>query len=964
MTWPMVAPSTLLAGWCRRISRERRVLGLTLAFALLGALAMKQGGALTRPQVAWHDLQSRWLGSDAPVSGVLVVDYDEASARSLRERFGAWPIDRALLALVTQYLLDAGARAVAVDIVLADPRDGDPALARVLADSQGRVVLAGGGLAGPGRGALTRIDPRLRAGVDGAPPGCPAHDWPDVLLPHVGLPAPVGVVSAPVDADGQLRSLPVWNRSAGAGWPALPLAVLLAARGQGAAGLHCSEGYLRLDDRAWPIDSAGRIAPRHAARPEAIPALALAAVAQAALGAGDAAELRRAVHGNVVFIGASAGLGDRVQTPLGPRFGAAMLAGTTVALERGALFQAPTLLRNGLGWLVACLPALIAWRRGKVLPAVDLRWVGVSLLLLVFLDAAAVSSALLRTDIAAPALALLLFGLGSLWSARRAMLAENDRLDEERRAAQASSRMKSEFLAHMSHEIRTPMNALLGTAEMLARTPLDERQRRHVSLFQSAGAGLMDILDDLLDLSKIEAGLMELDPRAFSLVELIAGQVHLFEARAEQKGLRLRTELEPTLPPVVHGDPKRLAQVLRNLLGNAVKFTREGFVTLAVRHTTVGATRLRFEVRDSGIGISRERQEQIFLPFEQADSGIARAYGGTGLGLAISRRLVALMGGAIGVESRDADGATFWFEIDLPPSREPAQADWATSQGSLPPGTARRLRILLADDNPTNVFLVQSFLEQDRHRIDVVGDGQAAIDRFVEHDYDLVLMDVQMPGMDGYAATRRLRALERERGRGTVPVIALTANAGDEEGMRSAAAGCSAHLAKPFSRSQLRRAVALQAAEPNAPALRPVPITPVEGCAALPWPLPALATDAGWDVAHRLAHMDGSTELYLRVLAAAEPALREWPARFAQALAQPERGTALRMAHDLKSIAQTLGARALGGHAQRIEASLGPAAEPASRRPDAQADAQFDADVQGVAAELQRWAAVLETGRP
>ena len=962
MHWTAVAPSALLAGWRRRISRERRVLGMTLALALLGALAMTQAGALTIPQVAWHDLQSRWLGPGAPVSGVLVVDYDEASAQSLRERFGGWPIDRALLALVTQYLLDAGARAVAVDIVLADPRDGDASLARVLADSQGRVVLAVGGLPTPGRSALTGPDPRLRAGATGIPPGCPSHDWPDVLLPHAGLAAPVGVVSAPVDADGQLRALPVWNRSAEAGWPALPLAVLLAARGQGAVGLHCSDGYLRLDDRAWPIDAAGRIAPRDAARPEAIPALALASVAQAALGAGDAAELRRAVQGNVVFIGASAGLGDRVQTPMGPRFGAAMLAGTTVALERGALFQAPTLLRNGLGWLVACLPALIAWRRGKVRPSVDLRWVAAALLLLFSLDAAAVSSALLRTDIAAPAITLMLFGLGSMWNSRRAMLAENDRLEEERRAALAASRMKSEFLAHMSHEIRTPMNALLGAAELLARTPLDPRQRRHVSLFRSAGASLMDILDDLLDLSKIEAGLMELDPRPFSLVELVAGQVHLFEARAEQKGLRLRTELEPSLPPVVRGDPKRLAQVLRNLLGNAVKFTREGGVTLAVRHAGEAATsRLRFEVRDSGIGISPERQEQIFLPFEQADSGIARAYGGTGLGLSISRRLVALMGGAIGVQSRAQDGATFWFEIDLPPTREPALAHWANSQGGMPPGPAAPLRILLADDNPANVFLVQSFLEDDGHRIDVVDDGQAAVDRFLAHDYDLVLMDVQMPGLDGYAATRRLRAIERERDRAPVPVIALTANAGGDEGARSAEAGCSAHLAKPFSRSQLRRAVALQANE--APPAAPAPLAPIDSGAALPAPLSALTTDAGWDVARALSHMDGSTELYLRVLAAAGPELSEWPGRFAQALALPERGTALRMAHDLKSIAQTLGAQDLAGHAQRIETSLGRAAEPGTPRPDAAADAQFDDDVKGVALELQRWAAAVETGR-
>ena len=242
-------PASLLAAWRRRVSRDRRLLGMTLALSLLGALAMTQGGALTRSQTAWHDLQARWLATEAPVSGVLVVDYDAASSQALRPRFSAWPMDRALLALVTQYLLDAGARAVAIDIVLADPRDGDPALARVLAAAQGRVVLAVGGLSEPGLAALTgaRADPV--AGL-AAPLGCPVHDWPGVLLPHAGLAAPFGVVSTPVDPDGQLRALPVWNRSSDAHWPSLPLAVLLAARGEPAAPLRCSGGYLRLADRA------------------------------------------------------------------------------------------------------------------------------------------------------------------------------------------------------------------------------------------------------------------------------------------------------------------------------------------------------------------------------------------------------------------------------------------------------------------------------------------------------------------------------------------------------------------------------------------------------------------------------------------------------------------------------------------------------------------------------------------
>ena len=950
MRWNAVAPSTLLAAWRRRVSRERRELAMMLALALLGALAMTQGGALARPQLAWHDLQARWLAPDAVLPGVLVVDYDEASVRALRARFGGWPIDRGLLALVTEYLLDAGARAVAVDLVLADPREGDPALARVLAAAHGRVVLAIGGLATPGRASLIGAAPAVAvAGGAGPPAGCPVHTWPAMLLPHPGLEAAVGVVSAPVDADGQLRALPVWNAAEGGSWPALSLAVLLAARGATPAALHCSDGWLRLGADAWPIDAAGRIAPRYAARPDAVPALALASVAQAARGAEDALALRALVQGKLVFIGASASLGDRVQTPMGPRLGAAVLAATSAALESGALFAPPTPLRNGIGWLVACLPAAIAWRRGGVRPAIDLRWVAGGLLLLFALDAAAVSSALLRSDIAAPTIALLLFALGSLWIARRAMLAEHDRLDEARRAAQAANRMKSEFLAHMSHEIRTPMNALLGAAELLAHTPLDERQRRHVGLFQSAGASLMEILDDLLDLSKIEAGLLVLDPHPYSLVELVADQLHLFEARAVQKGLRLRTETEPGLPPVVHGDPKRLAQVLRNLLGNAVKFTREGGVVLAVKAGSAPG-RLRFEVRDSGMGIPVERQEQIFLPFEQADRGIARAHGGTGLGLAISRRLVALMGGTIGVDSRVHEGATFWFEIDLPASRDAPQAGWRDSQAEPAAPNVAPLRILLADDNPANVFLVQSFLEGDSHRIDVAGDGEAAIERYAQSAYDLVLMDVQMPVVDGYSATRRLRAIERERGRSRVPVIALSANAAAEDERRGIEAGCDGYVAKPFSRAQLRAAIAQHAGRPARPAPAALP-------ADAPGPLRALQ-QAGWDVALSLARMEGDAALYGRVLRAAAPTLRDWSGRFEQALGTGEREVALRLAHDLKSISATLGAQRLAQHAGRIEATLQAAASalPMTLR----SDARFDADVQAIAHELQRWAAAVE----
>ncbi|HET7865059.1 MAG TPA: ATP-binding protein, partial [Burkholderiaceae bacterium] len=604
------------------------------------------------------------------------------------------------------------------------------------------------------------------------------------------------------------------------------------------------------------------------------------------------------------------------------------LAETLAAMEGEALVRPPRLGLDLLGWLLACVPALLAVRRGALRPGADLAAVAGCALALLLLDGTARAALWQQSRMLAPLLALLLFGALSLLQWRRSMLAEQLRLERERAAADAASRVKSEFLAHMSHEIRTPMNALLGSAELLAQTALDERQSRHVSLFQSAGASLLEILNDLLDLSKIEAGLLRLQPQAFSLVDLVASQTVLFEARASQKGLRLLTEFDPDLPPVVMGDGPRLAQVLRNLLGNAVKFTQRGSVTLAVRCVPGAPGRLRFEVHDTGIGIAPQKQQEIFHPFTQADSGVERAYGGTGLGLTISHRLVALMGGELGVDSREGVGSVFHLEIDLPASQLAPVALWAPSSpeptGDLRPG----LRLLLADDNPQNVQLVQAYLEGDGHHIDVVHDGAAAIERFRAQPYDVVLMDVQMPGMDGYRATAALRAIERGRASTPVPVIALTANAMPDDERRSLQAGCTSHLSKPFSRAQLRRALARSAASSEA-ALRPEADAhaQADAFAGAPWPLPQLAALEGFDLATALARMDGNTELYLRVLHAATPMLRGWSERFAQALGD-DPAAALRLAHDLKSTAATVGAVALAAAAQRLEQVLQGAALP------------------------------------
>jgi signal transduction histidine kinase/HPt (histidine-containing phosphotransfer) domain-containing protein/ActR/RegA family two-component response regulator len=872
----------------------------TWGVALLLVAGFWLAGALNGPQQTLHDWQARHLAPQAVASGVLLVDIDEPSVQALRAQHGGWPPSRALLAQVTASLLDAGARAVVITLVLADPREGDAELARVIAAHPGRVVLAASVWPAQAPAGSTALP---------APGGCVAQPWSGVLLPAPELMAArprLGMVSTPTDADGVLRAWPLWHASAERVLPALPL----AARGDDALAMRCDDGVAWLGAQALPIDAQGRVRPAFQRLATALPLRSYEAVVRQQV---DASEWR----GRVVVIGASAGLGDRVQTVQGPRFGPAVVADTVAALEGGALITPPRASFDLVWLLIACVPALVAWRRGVFRPGADVAWVGGALVVLLALDSALYALGGQQSRVLGFLLALKVFVLLSLWQWRRAMLASQLRLERERAAAEAASRVKSEFLAHMSHEIRTPMNALLGSAELLANTRLDEKQSRHVALFQSAGASLVEILNDLLDLSKIEAGLLELHPQPFSLVDLVASQTVLFEARASQKGLRLQTEFDPELPPVVVGDGPRLAQVLRNLLGNAVKFTHHGSVTLAVQRVPHLPRRLRFEVRDTGIGIARPKQQEIFQAFTQADSGVSRAYGGTGLGLTISHRLVALMGGVLGVDSREGEGSVFHLEIDLPATTDAPVAVWAPSlpdpSSDLQPG----LRVLLADDNPQNVQLVQAYLDGDGHHIDVVHDGAAAVERFRAQRYDVVLMDVQMPGMDGYRATAALRAIERERGEAPIPVVALTANAMPDDERRSLQAGCTAHLSKPFSRSQLRRVLA-QGHPGDAAAPRPE----IVAFAQAPAPLPELAALPGFDLATALARMDGDMGVYLRVVRAAVPQLRDWDPRFTQALEAADLPGALRLAHDLKSTAATVGAVDLSRQAQGIETSL------------------------------------------
>ena len=788
-------------------------------------------------------LEDSLLSLSAPeidFSDVVVVDVDEPSMARLQSQIGAWPYNRDVYALVTPFLLKAGAKSLAYDILFSEARAGDDEFARTLSEN---VVLAAASLPFGGAAHDASYRERLALGAWARGLNWPAQPWDDLTLPLAKLDgqAAIGVISMLPDPDGSIRRVPLLHRAYGEVLPSLAMATLKAAGTP--VPLDQTNRLVTIDGTAAPTDAQGRVQLRFPRNFNSLKIVPFYEVALAASGSEKYAALSQTFTGKMVYIGSSSAvLGDFHQTPLGQMAGLHLTASLPVFLKSGQLLKPRSWQLDGaLALLMVTLALLAAHPRMQALGSVQVLALPGVLLIAGF--AASYLGALgLTVGFLMPALAALFIHVGAIIWRQLHLYRKSRKLMVEKLAAEQATRLKSQFLSHMTHELRTPLTAILGFNNINWKTDTMGREERmkNSSVIDRNGRHLLALINSILDQAQLEAGQVRIVTQAESLRALVEDVVATLKPLVRDKPLALRATYAHGMPDVVEIDAFRVRQILLNLAGNAIKFTPQGEVLMDASWRD---GRLSIAVKDTGPGLSPEAQSRLFAAFAQADDSIAAKHGGTGLGLTISRDLARLMLGEITLTSELGVGSRFTLVLPaaagklvalpvLPdssayvpmatpihtrpmPLSTPAPLDDLSGVGSTsagvdsttmtpPPRSVQALHgtVLVAEDADDLRALAVMHLKRLGLTVLQATNGREAVDAALAGQPDAILMDLEMPEMNGLDAIKRLRQLGFSR-----PILATTAHAGEPHRTLALAAGCNDMLSKPISFALLRAAL-------------------------------------------------------------------------------------------------------------------------------------------------------------
>ncbi|MCF8130743.1 MAG: CHASE2 domain-containing protein [Deltaproteobacteria bacterium] len=870
--------------------------GLVLALCvtlILAVVAATKPTALKFIEFKVYDLFLKSSPESKIPALPVIIALDEKAIR----KYGQWPWPRYRVALLLEKIKRLGGLTIGLDMLFPEPdrtspkvleeqlkrdlqvqvnitglpeelKDNDQLLAGILANGpfiMGYALLFDEGVSPKKNRLLHPLKAAILSPEGGWDPARHLISAKGVLcsLEVLGDAAKsAGFINTLVDEDGIIRQSPLLALDGENIYPSLALATLMHATNSNQVLIKAEEDgrlSLRVGHRIIPLNESGYFRIKYRPEKEAFNSISAADVLEDRIP-------RNQLQGKIVFVGTTAaGIGDKHATPLRTNFpGVFIQAAIADNILSERYIQVPP-WKYGFQLIFMVLAGLLAWL--LLLPGRPLWGFSGLLFLGAFIWWGSLWLFNTRGVFFSPFMPLLnlfaVFVLLALLNLKRA-ISRARTLKLEKLKADEVSRFKSDFLANMSHEIRTPMNAIIGLNHLALKTDLTAKQTDYLSKIQRSANSLLGIINDVLDLSKIEAGKLDMEEVDFRLEDVLSDLKNLISLKAEEKGLKFEFDTDPQAPTQLVGDPLRLGQILINLANNAVKFTDQGKVVVSLRALEKDETHviLRFAVQDTGIGLSRKEADRLFWPFTQADRGTTRKYGGTGLGLSISRRLVEMMKGKIWVESEPGKGSTFCFTARFGLQSEKSSLesvmDNQESEKQKALADIRGARILLVEDNEINQQVARELLEQQGLMVHVVNNGQEAISALEQSIYDLVLTDIHMPVMDGYEATAQIRKNPVFK---NLPIVAMTAQAlaGDRD--KSLAAGMNDHVSKPIDPEKLF-AVLVKWITPKENFVKPIETAekPVFHTQSLPEDLPEINFSEG------LARVAGNRVLYEKLL--------------------------------------------------------------------------------------------------